>query len=151
MGLKDLKLPTAQVVIPGNDPIVVRGLSTVEIEVLIREHRNTAVALFDQFKTQAANSENPISTGLEILQMAPELIARAIAMAADEPDAADVVLKLPTSVQLTLAGQVLALTLTVEGDLGKLMGLLMANLGKVSAVLSGLSKSLADKAKSKST
>jgi len=143
MGLKDLQLPTANVEIPGGN-FAVRGLSPVEIEQLVREHRATLGALFDQLKGQLADPEiDVMSTGAELLVQAPELMARIICTAADEPDAIDVALRLPTSVQFAALGKIAALTFTVEGDLGKLVATVLTKIGGLNGLLELVSQGLA--------
>lgn len=139
MSLKDLKLPTASVEIPGGS-FAVRGLSPVEIEHLVREHRATLGALFDQFKGQLDSADDSIvDTGVELLMQAPELLARIITLAADEPDAFEFALKLPTSIQFSALAKIAALTFTVEGDLGKLLAIAMEKIGGINGLLETVS------------
>lgn len=148
MGLKDLQLPTASVEIPGGS-FAVRGLSPVEIEQLVREHRATLGALFDQFKGQLANPEADLmASGAELLVQAPELMARVICMAADEPDSIDMAMRLPTSVQFAALGKIAALTFTVEGDLGKLVATALTKIGGLNGLLELVSQALASLKKS---
>lgn len=139
MSLKDLKLPQAVVEIPGGS-FAVRGLSPAEIEHLVREHRATLGALFDQFKTQAGSEDDMIEAGAGLLMEAPELMARIIALAADEPDAVEFALKLPTAVQLAALGKIAGLTFSVEGDLGKLLATVVEKVGGINGVLEAVAQ-----------
>lgn len=142
MGLKDLQLPTSIVEIPGGS-FTVRGLSTVELELLLREHRATFTAMFDQLKEVGGGvDDNTFSLAAELLSSAPELMARIICFAADEPDAIEFALKLTPAIQLKALMRIAALTFTVEGDLGKLMGGLVEKVGGLNQVLKGTSELL---------
>lgn len=146
MSLKDLKLPTLAVEIPGGS-FAVRGISPTEIEHLAREHRATLGALFDQFKNQTGTDDQVIEAGAGLLMEAPELMARIICLGADEPDAFDFAIKLPTAVQFAALSKIISLTFTVEGDLGKLVATVLNRMGGMSGLLAATSQVLSQLAK----
>lgn len=122
MGLKDLQLPKSPVETPGGS-FTVRGISTVEIELMFREHRATFTALFDQFsETAKAGDDDLMSIAGLVLTAAPELVGRIIAIASDEPDAVQEAMRLTPAIQIRALALIAGLTFTVEGDLGKMMG-----------------------------
>lgn len=147
MGLKDLQLPKSTVEIPGGS-FTVRGISTVELEVLLREHKATLTAMFKQVVEAGANmDEETVQLGVELLANAPELLARIICMAADEPDAIEFAMKLTPAIQLVALTRIAVLTFTVEGDLGKLIGDVMTRIGGFNRVLEAVSQVLEAAAK----
>lgn len=141
MSLKDLKLPTANIEIPGG-AFTVRGLSPTEIEVLARNHKATLGALFERFMGKASTNSDMTAIIGAIVKDAPELMAHIICLAADEPDAIDSVLKIPVSIQLTALERIAAFTFTVEGDLGNLMATALKSLGGVNGLLGQVSTML---------
>jgi hypothetical protein len=148
MGLKDLQMPKSTLEIPGGE-FTVRGLSTVELEVLLREHKATLTAMFKQITEVGAQlDDETLQLGIELLGTAPELIARIICMASDEPDAIEFAMKLTPAIQITALTKIALMTFTVEGDLGKLLGGVMSKLGGFNKILTTVSQALEAVAKS---
>lgn len=143
MAIKDLQLPKLTVTTPGG-AFVVRGLAPVEIEVLLREHRATFTSLFNRVKESGVEfDDGTLDMGVSLLSSAPELMARVICMAADEPDAIEATLRLPTAIQIDALTKIASLTFTVEGDLGKLLGAASAKVTGLGEVLDQVSSALA--------
>jgi hypothetical protein len=147
MGLRDFAPATETIQLPGGDTFVVRGLALEDITVLLRSHYDTAAKLFDKYvnaaATDAANAALPEadfgsggmrSVALEALQEAPTLIADVIAQAADEPELAPLVKRLPLGTQIEAAEAVIRLTLEAEGGLEKLI----ETVNKLTSSLAGL-------------
>lgn len=133
MSLANIVIPRRTTPVPGSpEGVTVRGLSTYDLGVLLSEHREdllAAVALFEQ----AAG--NPVQFVTDIMQVLPKLAAKAIALAADEPQHAALVGQLPASVQMAAALDVIELTLTDPAALPLLIGRLTTALGGVSAAV----------------
>jgi hypothetical protein len=147
MGLKDLQLPKSIVEIPGGS-FTVRGLSTVELEVLLREHKNTLTAMFKQVAEVGGKlDDETLQLGVELMGAAPELIARIICMASDEPDAIEFAFKLTPAIQVVALTRIALLTFTVEGDLGKLLGGMMSKVGGINNILTTVTQVLGEVAK----
>lgn len=123
MGLKDYRLPTARVDLPGEDAhIVVRGLALADITVLVDGFRPQ---LEQVFKMVEGNPDLTLDDGAALaysmIQSFPALVAHGIALAADEPDAADVVLKLPLDTQVDALDQIGRLTFAAGNGPKKVM------------------------------
>jgi len=139
MGLKDYTPATETIQLPGDDSFVVRGLALRDISALLQLHYDTAEKLFDKYVTAEATSialaaspdvEVPAfaaSIGgtraviMDALKTAPRMIADLIACAADEPDATENILRLPTGIQVSAVEGIIRLTLEAEGGLEKML------------------------------
>ena len=87
-GLADIDIPTRTITV-GTGAVVLRGLSFEEIGALMLEHAGAFEGLERAFR------ENVGGDGLAaLINLAPRLIAHAVAMAADEPDQTDKVRRL---------------------------------------------------------
>jgi len=119
MSLADYQVPTEEVVLPGGGSFVVRGLSLADMTKLINSYRTE---LEEVFRTFEEVTFADISTLAEqMLGRFPDAVAHAIALAADEPERADVVKALPASVTLDAVEKVGRLTLSAEGGLKKVL------------------------------
>lgn len=122
MGLKDLRLPTETVKLPGGESFAVRGLHTLDIAHLIRRHQGAMEGLFAKF---ASDTEGDVTAaGAAFLKTAPALAAEVIALAsgeldgASEMDAAAIVAnasRLPVAAQLDALEKIVTLTFDGEG------------------------------------
>lgn len=147
MALKDLKIPTADVTV-GPDSFAVRGLSTTDIESLVRAHGEPLRELFNEFVDKPA-SEGPVDVYALLrnaVSRVPGLMQQIIGIAADaDADDMKVLAKLPTQVQIDALVKIVALTLNVEGDMGKLMETAIKYLGGLNGAMGEM---LLEKAKS---
>lgn len=140
MGLRDLKLPTETIQLPGGE-FTVRGLSLSDISNLLRLHGE---ALEGVYLESIVNSDddpeafNMAALARTVMQAAPMAIAQAIAQAADEPDTADMVARLPIPVQMDAIEKVLALTFHTEDDVKNVVGAVLRGSGAVQRLLAGL-------------
>ena len=113
MALEDFELPTLQVGLPGGDSFAVRGLSLQDITKLMSQHGNEMEAFFQKY---AGNpNASPLSVGMDLLDTAPVLLNKMIAMAADRPHLADKVAKLPLTVQQEAIEHIAQLTFDAAG------------------------------------
>lgn len=146
MALKDLVIPTVDVVISGGNSFPVRGLSSIDIEWLLRKHGDDFKTIWDEFL------ENDVKlTELRLEQIGPmikQVISRIpnamrdlIGVAADADEDDLVVLgKLPIGVQVSAVSQIVAITLNVDGDWSKTMETVMKMLGGANGALAELLK-----------
>jgi len=113
MALEDFELPTLEVGLPGGDSFAVRGLSLQDITKLMSQHGNEMEAFFQKY---AGNpSASPLSVGMDLIDTAPMLLNKMIAMAADRPHLTDKVAKLPLTVQQEAIEKIAQLTFDAAG------------------------------------
>jgi len=136
MALKDIQIPKVDVTVAKDSSFAVRGLSTSDIEHLIRTHGADLRSLFTEF---AAGKLDGLMKGdmapvmRELVGRVPGLIVDLIALAADAEDDEDrkVVKRLPTAVQVDALIKIATLTLSTEGDLGNALETVVKALGLV--------------------
>ncbi len=73
-----------------------------------------------------ANQDNPTEAAVELTRILPTLVALAIALAADEPEAVGIAAQLPAVVQVQALLDIADLTVSDPGALPKLAGRLRA-------------------------
>lgn len=117
MALKDFVIPRRTITV-GTTPIALRGLTFADLGVLVADHRGEFVAAG---KIIAESGENMGALASVLAQVAPGIVAHAIALAADEPDAAETVASLPAPVQLDALLAVGELTFTDPGAVPKFL------------------------------
>lgn len=117
MALKDFIIPrrTLQV---GTTEVTLRGLTFADMGVLVAEHRDEFVAAGNII---GASKDNMASLASVLAQVAPHIVAHGIALAADEPEAADAVATMPAPVQLEALLIVGELTFTDPGAVPKFL------------------------------
>jgi len=125
MGLKDIKLPTAEVLVPGSGSFTVRGLSFVDMQSLYVKYASEMAAFFTVL-AQGANSraveiENAAALAADVITKAPALAADIIAVATGEDDAFELALSLPVSVQIEALTKIGPLTFGSEGGTKKFL------------------------------
>lgn len=121
MGLKHIKLPSAEVVFPGGT-IAVRGLSLDDVAYLVRLHKASLEELFDSFQTEGdLTAEAAMKFVGPLVQTMPRLAADAIACAAGDHEDADIAAQLPFPVQVEILELVIGLTFSTEGGPKKLV------------------------------
>lgn len=114
---KASRLRAETITLPGGDTVAVRGLSLSDITFLVNQHKDVLRSLYDQV---AGNPESLTSgdagvIGSILAESAPIVAATAIALAADELDAVDIVMKLPFPVQVDALDKIGRLTFEMEG------------------------------------
>lgn len=145
MGLRDYAPAVETIDLPNGDSFVVRGLSLNDITALVRDHYDMAAALFDKYVAAASSEAVDTAIGikdgnhvrdavLDALKAAPGLLSDTIAHAADEPDMAGNVARLPLGVQIEAVEAVIRLTLEAEGGLEKLIGTVEKLAGSVAGL-----------------
>ena len=138
MGLADLVIPTETVIIPGMGSFEIRGLSLPDVSQIMRMHGAALEAIYLEniVKSEKGTDDMTIaSIGTAVLQSAPEAVASAIALAADEPGMVGKVRKLPIAAQTDAIEKVLKLTFYSEEELGNLIGTVLRGSESVQRVL----------------
>lgn len=123
MGLKDIQIPKADVVV-GSGSFAVRGLSTSDIEALVRLHGKDLREIFKEF-VSGDLSKTKLQDMTPVLQevagRVPAAVVDVIYLAADGKDDDDrqAIRKFSIGIQLDALSKITALTLSTEGDMGK--------------------------------
>jgi hypothetical protein len=97
--------------------LAVRGLSTSDLSIAIKTHRESLEKLFGFAEGKLEDGQGVADFGFELLDQFPDLIADLIALAADKPDLGTQIKKLPAPVQLKLAEAVYRMTIEDTGGL----------------------------------
>lgn len=124
-GLKDLKLPSAEIEVPGGK-FTVRGLSLDDIAYLIRSHKGKLGEMFDEFQNADEDvnleaTQSIMRMLMPLLETTPRLIADVIACAAGDADDWELAAQLPFPYQVEAIEQILVLTFSVEGGPKKVL------------------------------
>ena len=139
MSLKDLELPEARVQVTDEVFFTVRGLSLSDISVLLNSHGKELGLIFNKVKDELQGRSDGITANdvqhfaRVIFDKAPDLVAKAIALAADDPGEEDKIKRLRFTVQIIAIQEVLRLTFTTEAELKKLVEIVIQWLGKINA------------------
>lgn len=143
MGLKDLRLPSAEIQVPGGGSFTVRGLSTVELEDLYRKNREAVIEIYDLY---IGNEQEPDWSLVisDALKLAPDMIAELIAIAADEPDEVESAKALPPGLLMKALERIGALTFSVDTDGKNLLEIVAAFLENLNPLMQVASNKLAD-------
>ena len=97
--------------------LTVRGLSTQDLTTTIRTHKDSLTKAFNLAEGRLDNDQDITEFGLELMEQFPELVAQLIALAADKPDKAGEVIRLPVPIQLRLVVAIYELTIQDTGGL----------------------------------
>jgi hypothetical protein len=125
VALRDLKIRKTEITTP-DGTFAVRGLSYADISLIADRFKGTAEQAFKTLTSTPGTGDGgdltvgdvtPVATML--LKDAPALAAAIIAIAADEPDAEEIVIKLPFTVQTEALEAVGKHTFETEGSLKK--------------------------------
>lgn len=97
MSFKDLVIDTRKIPVGQGKTVELRPLNTTDVICLINEFEEITALLFE-----GVDFKNMDMTAKELIARAPAIAYLAIAMAADEPESAEMVSKLPLPVQIDL-------------------------------------------------
>lgn len=132
--LADLSIEQRPVVTKGGS-FHVKGLSFVSLTTLIRTHLPDLEALFDLWQQSDAVKDSDIEVlALTLAEQAPGFVANAIALAAGEPEQADVAEKLPFPVQVQALTDIFELTFDDVGGIKKFLPTVAKLLGATGAM-----------------
>lgn len=137
MSLADLVIETVTVEV-GNTTFTVRGLCFNDITQLLRpygEQINTFIEGMDGDIAEAGFNLDPLA----LLAQLPEVMALAIALAADEPGEVDKVAKMNIAVQAEALILIGRMTVSEAGGLGKLVELVMSVVQGIKPLIEGAS------------
>ena len=135
MTLAALELPTETIQVGNRGSFTVRGLSFVDVAALIQNHKNeldTIVGLF------VSGKGSPDALFRTLLTEMPAVAAKIVACAADEPNEAGKILKLPVTVQLDALMAVGRLTFEEAGGVKKFAEQVVVLLGASNQVVQDL-------------
>lgn len=124
MSLKDIQIPKVDVQV-GTSSFAVRGLSALDIDILVRKQGPAMQELFGKFISGGKKKVEPMGDiqGVlkEVLMTAPTLVLDVLSLAADAKDAQELeaLATLPASVQVQALISVVSLTLAGSDDMGK--------------------------------
>lgn len=124
MSLKDIQIPKVDVQVGANS-FAVRGLSALDIDILVRKQGPAMQELFGKFISGGKKKVEPMGDiqGVlkEVLMTAPTLVLDVLSLAADAKDAQELeaLATLPASVQVQALISVVSLTLAGSDDMGK--------------------------------
>lgn len=143
MALKDIQIPKVDVKVGTDSSFAVRGLSTSDIEFLVRAHGESMRELFNDFVNGETKLTDLGPVLKQLISRAPRLVVDVISLAADA-DAEDAVIiaRLPISAQVNALTSIVGLTLSVEGDMGKALETAIQVLGSVNGGMGEMLKGL---------
>lgn len=125
MGLKDLRLPTEPVEVPGGGAFAVRGLSLTDMRTLVTKYSSELAQLFNLFVNDGTTNEakigNAAATAAQFINESPAIAADVIAVASGEADVYEIVLTLPFPVQVDALTKIGKLTFASEDSAKKFL------------------------------
>lgn len=132
MGLKNYK-PVRHEISLGDDSFFVRGLSLEDISALVNHHLPDIEALFTLFERGSSLDSDAAFQEIVMaaINQAPGFVANVIALASDEPDAAQEAQQLPGPVQVQALLKIGDLTFKDVGGIKKGMGDIAALLSRL--------------------
>ena len=134
MGLKNLLIPEVAIEVPGNDPIVVRGLGIDSVMFLVRHHRDTLELLFSQAQNGEIKAENAELIALEVIGSSAVMAGMIIACGAGEPEEWQKAMQLPISIQAEALMQIGLMTFAADGGVEKFMQTVLTAMSGVAAL-----------------
>lgn len=139
MALSDLEIQTREFTVRGTS-ITLRGLCFSDLAYLIHEHRDDLDRVINRAKDQAETSTGDQQMVMELLQEVPDLAAKVIACAADEPGMAPKARALPFPVQLDMLMALGELTFEEAGGVKKFLADVVKLLQSTRTTLSDLNQ-----------
>jgi len=128
MGLKDLKLPTETVEVPGAGEdgaaayFSVRGLSFSDLRILVVKYSGELASIFDLLangRQGEVDVESASALVADFIQKFPAVAAEIIAVASGEPDSFETALALPFPIQTEAIQKIVKLTFATESSVKK--------------------------------
>ncbi len=142
MRLSEFIIPTESVELAPGQSVTVRGLNFNDLYLTGLTETPALAQLYQRVRGMMdANQEFTVASVKEILMTAskefPELVAKLVACAADEPGdaAANVFKKLPALAQLTLIEKIVTLTAVSEAELKKLQEMVIRLVGMAAVMV----------------
>jgi len=151
MGLKDYVVPSTLVTLaPTTNTVTVRGLNFTDLSQLLNDHGPALVLIYSRVYAEVMAGKLDQQKVGDLIQTTlmetPRLIGDIIAIAAGEPDAADMALKLTPGVQLELMSAIIGHTLVSEAEVKKLVEAVTTMMEKVGDLATTLTSGVASQA-----
>lgn len=118
MALKDFVIERRIYTLPGGATVEVRGLAPDDIAACLLESPEESKQVVDEM-AEAGN--DGASALVSLIPRFPALVARVIAMCADEPDSVDFARRLPLPTQVEIILGIYEMTFTEPDALGKFL------------------------------
>ena len=119
--LSDIRLPTAEIPVGGDQSLTVRGLSFSDLSDIWRDNADVLDKLYREHIVEREEMPPADELAKAVLAEAPRIVALIVAHANDEPEQSDVVSKLPGVTQIGALVEVARLTFHSEAEIKKLM------------------------------
>ena len=136
-----LRLPRSEVQLDDEQTLTVRGLSVFDLSEIIREHAGVLDGLYKSHIIAGEEMPSTATMAQALMMEAPDVVARIIARANDEPESWEIVSTLPGIVQIDALVEIAALTFRSEAEVKKLLETLIQG----STILSRLFKTVGDR------
>lgn len=139
-GLDDSLIEYATVELGGGKEFKIRGLNASDIMAVVRTHTPILMKLYADFKAQHQPGQPftmDVVRGMleKTLHEADDLVFILVASAADQPDKADVVRRLPMRVQLEAMEKAVMLSIQTEAELKKLQEVVLRIVAGVTSAM----------------
>lgn len=133
--LSDIIIPTEEVEVAKGVTITLRGLSFLDLSLLIQDHAVVLDKLYREHVVERHEMPPTDQLARALMTEAPDLVAQVIAHANDEPESYEKVQKLPGIVQINALIAVAALTFHSEDEVKKLLETVIQGAGVLSNLL----------------
>lgn len=139
-GLDNNLIEYATIEISEGKSFEIRGLNASDIMAVVRTHTPVLMKLYSDFKAQHTPGKPftlDVVRGMleQTLREADDLVYILIASAADQPDKADVVRRLPMRVQLEAMEKTVFLSIQTEAELKKLQEVVLRIVAGVTSAM----------------
>ena len=143
MKLSQIKIPTRTVVLTDGHKVELRGLSFSDISALYDANKEDLDIAVDEYikdgqKDSPETVKDPRAIITHLVGKCPDVFAKAIAIANDDPGAEDNILKLGIVDQIDMAVAVSALTFKTEDDIARVVGVLLKGMSAFSTGLEAM-------------
>lgn len=127
MSLQDYEVPTRTVPLgQKGQSVKLTGLSLEGIAILIREHQPDLEGIYEMFvQAEKLSDGDWLKMAASIASQAPGLVANIIAVSANEPESAPIVMKMPIPLQVDLLVAAGEMTFSEPGSVKKTLQMVM--------------------------
>lgn len=144
MALSNIVVPSREVYLENADCFTVRGLCFEDTAILLQEHGGELNGMFQSYISDGGVDLDRIDMAdlaPKMVKTAPKIVAKVIALAADEPNQDKVVRNLPFPVQVEALQHVGELTFTSPGSAKKTLETIINMMQATGSVVSDLTTS----------
>lgn len=121
MGLKNLVIASETVEVPGNEPLVVRGLGLDSVIFLVRNNQSGLEEVFSHVQNGTIQASSIEGLAVTLADRAGPLAFQIIACGAGEPSEWKQVAYLPLPVQVEALEKIIRLTFAGDGGVEKFL------------------------------